>query len=768
VTGAISNRVQFAFTSALAIFLFVSWLPDYLQTADHDTAFNYTYQLLFLENARFNSGEFYTTGPWSFLYYAGYFPPTFAVLIAGQILLAVAIAGAIVLTGARHIETLLFRVGFILACLAMFSISKDSALFFLVHAPLLLRVTAAPRLGLATLLLLASVGLAMLVKGNILIVGVLVAGYVAVSDVCVARRFPMAALVITATFFCGSWLAGLGPEAIVANTLEGLLVNTAYVELLAEQGPAHELFVFALVSAGFLLLVMWHELRRDGGWGVVTVLAYGALWFVIYKQAFVRQDGQHMIRGYISVLTVAAAYILCNREHLQASLTRTAPRLAALAQSHVTIYCTVAAALALAVPLLLSHPSFYQGKLGRLAEQATGIRLLITHGADHFDKVHAASVAKMRENYPLPPLDGAVAGVSSILTPIVAHNLRFEPLPTVAPHLATTPLMEDKNIAFLHGRDAPDYVLADTYLRRPTGRALLESYVPIGLNRQHAILKRTAFEKMRWEPLQTYSGQWFEAIPVPASTGGIVVAKIHYARTTLNEILSFFYQGPVVQMETREGDVWGSRLLISRAQGAAGLTVSPASNNIAEFAALATSEGRAYLQGRQAGAMRLKYADGWWWNADNVGHFFQPEISVSFFNVTVPERPVPQEFDRAQWDSLRALMRFSTDTNGGRPVIDITPSGALAAALTKAIPIMLERDAPCDEISFEAGPDTRLPARIQVDHLGAEGSVQRHIVDLREPFDTIPLERAKTLATGPLAVRLTLLDGSAIRLLGCG
>lgn len=732
-----ATRLQFVAICLLGLFLFVSWWPDFIQTQDHDSAFNYTYQYLFAHDPKFETGLYYTTGPWSFVFYGGFYPPTFWIALAAQAGLAVAMAALVGRVAIYHIESKLLRLGFVLGCFGFFTISRDSGLFFLLHAPLLALPSAKPlKDNMPTILLLGAIGFAMLVKGNVLLVGILIIGFLAIFEIGFCRRIPVWALAIIASFFGFSLLAGQNPNAILGNTVESVLVNTAYTELLAEQGDPVEFVIFLFLSAVFLLTLLFHEFKQRRAWGVFIALTYGAIWFLIYKQAFVRQDGQHMIRGYATLLSVGAAYFFCNRASLTVWFAERAPSLSKIVRFENTpklALPVIAVAVALAGGIILvNHPTFYEGKLKRLAEQAAGISALAAGGLSHFESIHKERLAEIRKKHPMPPILGTVGGVSSILTPILAHGLPFRPIPTVAPHLATTPAMERKNIAFLRGADAPEFLLADNYLRHSTGRAVLEAYKPIALNHRHLIMRRATFTKIKMQPVSSVLARWGDEIPVPDPKDGVIVAKLIYKRTPLTGFLDFFYQGPVVRLESKERGQWGNSLPISRAQAAAGFTVSPNINSIVTMAALGTSAGRKYLQSRRADAIRLQIVEGWWWRMSNVLIFFKPEIIVSFTRFSPPDRKLSPAADQAQWRRLHALMQVKGNGEHGWPKIEIladrTPAIEVPSRESLVVPINLAASAV--SFTYRHTGSSNSPIKVLVKYLIDGKPVSQRIIKL--------------------------------------
>ena len=177
-------------------------------------------------------------------------------------------------------------------------------------------------------------------------------------------------------------------------------------------------------------------------------------------------------------------------------------------------------------------------------------------------------------------------------------------------------------------------------------------------------------------------------------------------------------------------------------------------------------EGRAYLQGRQVSAIRLEYADGWWWNTLNVKRFFQPEIKVSFYGLTVPVRPLPDDAGQTQWESLHALMRYRLG-NGISPRIEVLPSGQPAVVLTRNAEVTITADKPCSSLAVEAHPQTTLPVRFYVTFRRPEEAVSRRLVELHARSGSIPLSIPANKYADLFAAGVSLASDGKIFILGC-
>lgn len=685
-------------TLLLSLFLLVPWSPLFIQTASGDPAYTYSYHYLFATGAQYGVDVLHTGGPWSIIYFQEYYPDTFWLLLAGQAVVALVLATMLIVIANGYIRGTFVRLAFVLGSLALFTIAIDARYFYIALAAILFMPDFRERrVAPLHLMLCAVVALSVLVKSSFLAAGAVVLLLILVAELVHARRVPLTVALFALAVVVLNAAAGQSIAALGAYIVAMVDLSMAYPEHLSELGSYWELLAFLAIAVPVGLTVLAVEFHRRRWWGVAVAAGYGTVLFVAFKQGFVRQDGQHVIRPFCTLLLFAASYALVNRDVLRGwfgswgeALFGDAPMgkrpLAALA-----LGC-VAGALLLGY-FATRYPSLYNTKIDRLTAQARGVWSVLSTGQARFDAQHAAAKAAIRSEFPLPPADGPVAVYASLQTVAIAHGVDYRVLPTTAAQLVWTPRLDAANVRFFSAPDAPRYVLGQVpYTNRRTGLALMANYRPAGFVRNLYWLERGERHEIAFEPLMETTTRWGERVALPDVGGDLIWAKLRYRRTLIGSLVSLLYQPPPVYLVGHEESRAVSRDLIARTLATSGYLVSPHPRSVAEFAALATAEGRTYLGGRPVTAIHLEAGEdgSWLFPLDAWARYFEPEIDIAFYRVRFrPQGGAPWTPRTPEMAALRRLLALRPAAGGRVSEIILLDGGRAALAARSDTPLSL-------------------------------------------------------------------------------
>ncbi|MDA0655978.1 MAG: hypothetical protein O2912_06180 [Proteobacteria bacterium] len=637
---ALNPYVFATVTVLLSMFLLVSWSPTIIQTASGDPAYTYAYHHLFSVGAVYGRDVIHTGGPWSILYFPEFYPDTFWLMVAGQSVFAAVIGWVLFRVSQDYLRELWLAIPFTLGSLALFVISIDARFFFIAcMAIVFIPDFRGRRWSGLHLALLVAVACAASIKSSFLIAAMVVMAVLLVAEWGFARRLPLHALFLSvvAMVFHAAANQPLGamPDYIGAT----FNLAAAYPEYLSELGSYWELLAYFALAVPIILMVLDTEVRQRGWRGFLTFLGLGCIFFLSFKNGFMRQDGQHVVRPFCVLLPFLVVYGFMHAEALRGGVSGFLQRLRGettlMRGDIISLGVMAVSALCILAVMLVRYPSFYNTKLDRLAEQAQGVASIVTGGRRQLIKRHENAKAAIRENFPQANVDGSLAVYSSLQTVGLAQGGAVRVLPTTAAQLTWTPELDAMNSRFLSDEKAPDYVFGQVpYTNSQGGLALLQHYDGAGVRGSNYLMRRSKTPREIEETkLSRYPARWGERVAVPAVGDGIIRVRITYRRTLLGALVSFLYQPPHAYLKSFSGDAVLGRTLVGRRLANAGLLLLPGQNTPENFLSLATSEGRKRLQSAAPVTHILIEAGNpgsWLFPPASWQRYFKPEIVVSF------------------------------------------------------------------------------------------------------------------------------------------
>jgi hypothetical protein len=458
-----------------------------------------------------------------------------------------------------------------------------------------------------------ALGLLSLVKFNVLLETVMVVGIIALDDVSRRRRFPWLLLLFGAAiiFFWG--LARQPWSALGSFLRHSSQLASGYSEamMLAGLKPVMAVSCFLLVSGMVCAVAGYAGWVRHRWFGIFPLAGLGFILFTAFKHGYVRQDAHEAAATLelllISLASLAIAWPIVRTQGRRAALASLLPMIAA---------CVLAAS---------TFSRYYQrGLPAHLLETLSVPNVLapakLLLGTAYLREGYEAYLADIRNNSPLPALEGEVDNYPGNAGAILAQGLSYHPRPIMQSFQAYTPELAELNAAFLRSTHAPANIvfqLAPVDDRFPSledGRSwpeLLTRYDLREVEWPFVLLKRSAAPRCwRLEPLADGPIRFGELVAVPPATNGPVWATIEIDQTLVGKIVSTLYKPPILRLtvSTRDGGRFRYRLVPGMARS--GFLLSPVTRTPTAFGSLAAGEGLPDLADQQATSVTISADTG--------------------------------------------------------------------------------------------------------------------------------------------------------------
>jgi hypothetical protein len=352
--------------------------------------------------------------------------------------------------------------------------------------------------------------------------------------------------------------------------------------------------------------------------------------FLTFKAGFVRHD-LHSLTAW-SGLMLAASIYLARRWH----------RLCSASGLKIAIIILLASFPVIAVTMQ-SHASSIVFKSSPFDYAAGKVRMAVANW--HFGKQllsspsswlrsaddwRASRTAVMREEHPLPKLDGPVDIIPSRQSEVIANDLDYRPRFTVQEYTTYTGALIQANRDYFNGAYAPRYILFrpgsidgrhPALAEGPLWPDFMRLYQSGGLLGDLLLLcKRDVPSASVLSDPKVLTAKNNKDFPLP---GGVIFIKADLRKTILGHILNVAYKLPHVwaQIEYSDGSI--SRYKIIPGIAREGFLISPLVSTAQQFASL--MDGESPEPGRQAVSVRFMLH----------ATFYAEDITVETFSLNI-------------------------------------------------------------------------------------------------------------------------------------
>jgi hypothetical protein len=433
-------------------------------------------------------------------------------------------------------------------------------------------------------------------------------------------------------------LAGQRLADFVPFVVNGLEMAGGYSSAMQFPGPVLATVVFVAVAVGTVVLVDQRQRRLEKWYALFPSISLAIVFWLLAKASLVRSDGGHLL------MAAAATPSLCLAVGalVWPSLSGRRPKL--------EVVTLVAVALALPAIMLPSGTSWYSGIVSHViahrGQQLASFRQAVEQGGPS-RKAFDESDAVVRQDYPIPQVDGTMDVYPSLLGMLIANKARAATRPVIQSYCAYTPRLAQLNVEHLRGRSAPDYVLFSVGpldCRFPTlddGPSWLELLTRYDIDPRplpparadFLILKRSSQPRTyTLEPISSAVSPIRKPINVPPANKGPIWVEIDLHPSLLGRICAAALKTHRVHLKCLQRDGTFTRFVMPPEMGRSGFWLSPVVRDAP------TLSGLAATRWDEPAARRLWARQG----VKNITidtpnrRLFQTPVEVRFFRLKFP------------------------------------------------------------------------------------------------------------------------------------
>jgi hypothetical protein len=383
------------------------------------------------------------------------------------------------------------------------------------------------------------------------------------------------------------------------------------------------------------MYVAW---RRHRFAGILPLAALGFVLFAAFKYGYVRYDG-HEVTATTELLMVALtcqamAWSPAQKVGRWALLSTFVPTMAILLFTSVTFgrHSRIGFIPVLARTLNIEQIVAPLGLFG---------------GGESLPEMQEKYLAGIRNQFPLPQIEGSVDVYPWNQEAIFAHGLRYQPRPIIQSYSAYSPGEEEMNADHLRNTLAPDHILFaiapidNHYPALEDGRSwpdLLTRYDIKSADGPFLLLTRSAIpRKYQMVPIEDTAIPFGKPLALPAVGDGPIWAEIDIDQTLSGIAISMLYKPPPLSLtiylrDGREGDF---RLVPGMARS--GFLLSPFIGDPRSFALLAARDGLRALANMDVDSIIISVA-----NDSGGTACYQSPIRLRLYRLDYPRQDLRQ------------------------------------------------------------------------------------------------------------------------------
>lgn len=428
------------------------------------------------------------------------------------------------------------------------------------------------RLKLYYVLSFFPVGLLLLIKGNLAIMGLLVVVICAVV-ILFHKQWKLSAGILFSVLFSTIlfWLLSGQPFSGLWNYFTNtFFIINGYSEAMARDGSVFEIGVYIIASAS--ILIYYFNYKNINAWPKWFLLLSTALMlFLVFKSSYVRHDWDHGRIGPSFIILVGLFLHLVGRDKFLPVVFMIT--LLAWAYMHRNYS---------GLNPFRQEPVYKQFVEG-----------LITRANGQLQPQFTDSIKQIRKEYPLPVLKGNTDIYSYAQTILLATENKWSPRPVIQSYCAYTGELARINELNLKDNEAPDNIVfrvepidgrfpsLDDGISWPT---IINNYVPVTLNENFLLLKknRSNNKTPRRDTIYCSNYKLGDEIILPDSTG-VLFAEIGLEQNTIGRLIATVYkpQRLIITSRLKNGEQRVNRFVST--MGMPGFIISPYIENNMDF-----------------------------------------------------------------------------------------------------------------------------------------------------------------------------------------
>jgi len=528
-------------------------------------------------------------------------------------------------------------------------------------------------------------------------------GLMLVADLLIRKRFPMISLIGVASLFMWWFISGQTAANFIpyvktsfasANGFNDAMV-IGYLDL-----PRVINVAILLAGVGILLATQLFSFGRyaNRAEGFLSLLGFGALYFIHFKHGVVRHDGHvaHAAVAFI-VFSVLWLFLLPYRTKKTVAL----PIIMLAIWISIGLLGTVYAGA--------NHREFkmeayrlpsWASTWGYVTNQWRDFTTFVAEGDAPLKLAYDKATVGVRQKVTLPDLPGTWDAFTDFAAVLIYEGKQYQPRPNFIGLNVYDPFSAKLNGAYMRGPNAPDNILYHTFAldyKLPTTednrtwRELLSRYDWYGKIKDfHILTKAQNPRPYTMTPLEETTLGWGEKLEIDNKADRMVWAEVDINPSLIGRVIRFLFKIPeiFINIETNSGSKYVNKIAISSVKG--GFLLSPMIQNDLDMFSMYDEGFRGY---RVANGVKSFSFDV---SRPRLSFLYQDDISVRLHWLDM--KGSPQAANKPP--ELMRMMRLQ----GAKA---LSPKDAAIPAEMRyetGIPVLLAH-APMT-ITFPAAPDT--------------------------------------------------------------
>lgn len=646
----LKNNIIWLIIGALSLLLSLGFFglglfPD--DTSYLDWSWKLSLHQFFLSNKAFGQEVIFPLGPYGFLYSKTYFPGTYLLTATIWIFLALVFWWSSFwlsfkkLNNSDKSNTLIINAAWFLGLLFSLQGSLPDA-FFMSFSIFLLSYyfyIDNKKTSIHSILLTITLSLICLIKFSFTGSSLAVIFLITINDI-LEKQKPILLATFLSSFVFLWLLAGQSLFAIPAFVLNGLTVAQYYSEL-AFGGTVSEillvLFTIFLVILPVALNEIKPQISKESLKNALPFLGYLGLSQMAFKAGYTRIDEFHVFTTNKVIITIALVYLLITFSQ------------------EVKYYVKYLILLGLLVSIMLFSANLnWYGRTNLVKYIKSGLEVLSNNISLSFSTIsqktdlsanYENKMAKIRQENPLPPIDGSVDIYSARQTILLAHNLDYRPRPVFQSNMASPTRVAQINVDHLKSNQAPKYIFFNNEVidtRYPSIEdglcwpELLTLYDIKSFTPKHQLLLLESSKSPKTYSFKNIFSQKTtvnQEIDLTQINNNPLWIKLNIETTLIGKLTSAFWRIPILYLRVTLRDGNQYVYYLPREMAKTGFLISPLVNNSIDFAKLASQKWQTELNQNLVKSFTVLVED-----SKFTDWFFQSDISISLDNLEFPKQ----------------------------------------------------------------------------------------------------------------------------------
>ncbi|MCC0176135.1 hypothetical protein I4641_03960 [Waterburya agarophytonicola K14] len=432
---------------------------------DLDSSWATALHVAFANRIQFGRDFVYTYGPYGFLQVDLFFKETYGFTFSFRCLIAIAVWAGLFRIGRHCASRRDGSIFFLIPVLFFFPndpIWMDFFQFTVITLPLVLYFYLGKGMTPSLVLTIMTVALASLVKSTYLVICIFFIGAIAIDEIGRLKRIPQVASVYLAFMWVFWGIAAQDFANIPKYVVNSLEIISGFSSTMGLGGSNSEIFLYALSTGIFFVLVAFLRWKKDRWWGILPSLSLAVLFFVTFKGAFTRHDA-HALQAFFDIIPVVSIFTALEWSSISKTGWSIGKKLkfpAMLAWGMSLLLLSMMGATVLNRYLNYSYKDFGVKIVQEISRKIPQAAKVIS-GTANLAAISEQNKDYVRGENPLPAIAGSVDLYPNEIGSIFAYDFDYKPRPVFQSFSAYTSKLARLNVEHLRQADAAKNIFFD-------------------------------------------------------------------------------------------------------------------------------------------------------------------------------------------------------------------------------------------------------------------------------------------------------------------